>query len=147
LAIAIASPPVVHQHRLISVNVASVLGICVVFAALIALGFYATIDRDTAYRQGTIQGAGGLPGAVKAVPLVGAAGLGTSDPVVRFSETRIGHVLFSKASSDECQRVLFDNRTGSYYDAPDLFCGQSVDQVMEADTPNRLLALKKSFQR
>jgi hypothetical protein len=47
------------------------------------------------------------------------------DPVDRFSETRIGHILFYPAHGDRCRRVLFDNATGKTYDAPDINCVSS----------------------
>jgi hypothetical protein len=59
-------------------------------------------------------------------------------------------MLFPTARSAFCSRMLFDNRTGKYYEAGEIFCGQVVDQKAELDkldNPNRLSAVRKSFQR
>jgi hypothetical protein len=67
-----------------------------------------------------------------------------------FSENGVGKMLFPSARSEFCRRMLFDNRTGKYYEASEIFCGQAVDQNAEPDkveNPSRLSAVRKSFQR
>jgi len=46
-----------------------------------------------------------------------------------------------------CRRVLFDNRTGARLQAGEVFCGQSQAQVVDAESPNRLQSLSKSFHK
>jgi len=61
---------------------------------------------------------------------------------------RVGHQRrLSSGRSDTCRRVLFDNRTGVRREAGEVFCGQSADQVVDAETSNRLNSLSKSFHR
>ena len=69
------------------------------------------------------------------------------DPAVRFSDTRVGHVLFASSRSDNCRRVLFDNRTGSSYEAKEIFCGQRPDQAVEVGSSDRLTGLRQFFRR
>jgi hypothetical protein len=144
-------------RRRISVTAVRVLLINTVFGVLIAVALYATVERTALFRMMGFAGAGGISGighsaerqgaAGKHNPLLGAASLAPDDPVLRFAETRVGQLLFTSMRSDDCQRVLFDNRTGASYDAPGVFCGQSADQVVEADGPARLNAVRASFQR
>lgn len=128
--------------------------ICAVFGALIVAGIYAARDHTTLFRsagasgEGGVSGASGGPADAKASRPTGFADLDASDPVVRFSETRVGHVLIPSTQSDQCQRLLFDNRTGAYYDASEVFCGQRLEQAPAvAVMPVRLEALMKSFKR
>jgi hypothetical protein len=139
--------PAAIWRRAVPRNLVGVLAICGLFGALLVGGVYFATEPSGALKAPSIAGAGGLPGAMKAVPLVGAASLGPNDPVVRFSDTRIGQVLYARTSSDNCERVLFDNRSGAYYDSKEIFCGQTPSQVSEAETPNRLMALRKSFTK
>jgi hypothetical protein len=148
------------RRTIISANTAGVLTIGVVFSVLIGVGLYATTDRAALLRLMGLSGAGGISGAgqsketngpiaakVKSVPLVGAANLAPQDPVLRFAETRIGQVLFTSTRSNDCRRALFDNRTGASFDVKAVFCGQTADDVVEVESPNRLQALRGSFQK
>jgi hypothetical protein len=120
---------------------------CAVFVALIGFAVFFSHDPASSLRSATFNGAGGLPGTVKGVPLIGATGLASDDPVIQFARTRIGQVVFSKPQSDNCGRLLFDNTTGAYYETQDIFCGQTPDKVTGAESPDRLMALRKSFQK
>ena len=69
---------------------------------------------------------------------------------MRFKETGVGHLLFASSNSDGCKRLLFDNRTGLYYQAKDVDCHRPSDEIVEAneaEKPNRLTEVRKSFQR
>jgi len=94
---------------------------------------------------GSLSGGGGA--GENAVRPSGFAELGPGDPTVRFSDTRVGHVLFASARSDNCRRVLFDNRTGLFYEAKEIFCGQRSDQVVEVVSMDRLAGMQRFFQR
>jgi len=127
-------------------NRAHVLAISAAFAVLIAAGFYAAKDPAGLFPSKADRGANGIA-SMKAVGVIGASALGGDDPVRRFSETKVGQVVFSSARSDTCRRVLFDNRTGARLEAGEVSCGESIDRVVDAETPNRLQSLSKSFQR
>lgn len=150
------------RRAAMSSNVVRVLTINAVFGAVIGLGLYAASEQTTMLlRWAGISGVGGLSGAgdgggqadekgpstARKVQLVGAASLGPDDPVIHFSETRIGHVVFASSGRDDCQRLLFDNRNGNYYDVPGVFCGYAPERVVEPETPARLNAIRKSLQR
>jgi hypothetical protein len=123
-----------------------VLAISAVFAVLMSAGLYAAKDPTRLFGSKPDADTKGVPG-LKAVGLIGTNGLGADDPVLRFSETKVGQVVFSSARSDTCRRVLFDNSTGARLEAGEVYCRQTVDQVVEAETPNRLQSLRKSFQK
>ena len=129
-----------------------VLAVCVVFGALIAGGLYAVKDPAALFRSASIAGNGNTAGKddladTQNNAVTGARDLDANDPVVRFSATHVGHVLFASSRGDNCRRLLFDNRTGTYYDAPQVFCGPVLEQPSEAGSSDRLLALRKSFQK
>jgi hypothetical protein len=77
----------------------------------------------------------------------GGSGLPEDDPVKNFAKTGVGHVLFTAMSSDNCRRNLFDNRTGATYEAGEIFCGQAPENGIEAQSPDRLLSLRKPFSK
>jgi hypothetical protein len=127
------------------------LAISVVFGTLILAVAYAANERLTGFRFVQWSGGGNLSGggiaSEKAVRPVGFSALDPGDPTVRFSDTRVGHVLFAMSRSDSCRRVLFDNRTGLFYEASEIFCGQGPDQAVEVIGSDRLTGLQKAFRR
>jgi hypothetical protein len=127
------------------------LAICVVFGTLILTAVYAANERLTRFRFVPSSGEGHLPGggtaSENAVRLTGLSELDPGDPAVRFSDTRVGHVLFALAQTDNCRRVLFDNRTGAFYEAEEIFCGQRLDQAVEVMSSDRLTELRQFFRR
>ena len=127
------------------------MAISVVFGALILTAAYAANERFTRFRLAQTSGGGNLSGggiaSENAVRPVGFAELDPGDPTVRFSDTRVGHVLFASSRSDDCRRLLFDNRTGLFYEAKEVFCGQRPDQPGEAVGSDRLTGLRQFFQR
>lgn len=150
--------PAQPRRSWLPANALRVMSINVVFGLLIGCGLYATTERAALLHLMGFSGAGGISGAgeprevkgsaiTRAVPLTGAASLTPDDPVLRFAESRIGHMLFSSMQSDNCQRVLFNNNTGVSFEAPGVFCGQKANKVAEADSPKRLNAVRSSFQR
>jgi hypothetical protein len=142
------SLPVVRKRRSARANFARVGTICAAFGVLIGVGTLFARDPAAFFGWNADAGAGGQPGTVNPVALVGGAGLSPSDLTVRFSKTGVGHVLFATSDSDKCRRILFDNRTGLSYAANEVFCGPVVaEPVIEADSPDRLNAVRKSFQR
>ena len=127
------------------------VAISAVFGALILTAAYAAKDPRTLFRFVQTSGGGNLSGggiaSENAVRPVGFAELDPGDPTVRFSDTRVGHVLFASSRSDDCRRLLFDNRTGSFYEAKEIFCGQRPDQAGEVVSSDRLTGLRQFFQR
>jgi hypothetical protein len=126
-------------------NRVRVLTISGAFAALIGAGFLAAKDPVGLFQSKSVSAGTGVQ-TIKAVGLTGASALGGDDPVLRFTDTKMGQVVFA-ARSDTCRRVLFDNRTGARLEAGEVFCGQSQAQVVDAETSNRLQFLSKSFHR
>jgi hypothetical protein len=121
---------------------------CHVFygAAAIVFGGALLCWNDPRARFWLKSDAGSAAGA-NAKPLVGAAALPASDPALRFSKTHVGQVVFSRPNSDTCRRVLFDNRTGLSYWVDDLKCGRTAEQPIEDESPDRMTAVRNSFQR
>jgi hypothetical protein len=131
-----------------------VVAICGVFGALIFAGVYAANKHTTtlfgslsASDAGRLAGSAAQGGSGKAGAVTGAAELSPADPVMRFSDTGVGQVLFMSPSGETCQRVLFDNRAGSYFTADKIFCGQRPERAVETTPPDRLTSVRKSFQR
>ena len=69
------------------------------------------------------------------------------DPVGQFAQRRVGQLLIASAGSDNCRRVLFHNRTGKSYQAGEVPCGQPGSDASVVSGGDRMLALRKSFQR
>ena len=119
-----------------------VIVICTVFTAVISAGALVTSDQF-GLLQWLRQGNGnGLNNAAQSSPPTGAASLSNDDPVKNFAKTGVGHVLFTAPSTDNCRRTLFDNRTGTTYDAGEMNCGQPPDAQNE-----RLQSLGRPFKR
>jgi hypothetical protein len=127
------------------------LTISVVFTALILAAAYSANERLTPFRFFQWPGWGNRSGdriaSQPAVRLVGFSELGPGDLAVRFSDTRVGHVLFEVDQSDNCRRMLFDNRTGLFYDAKDILCGEGSDQAVEVSGSDRMTRVRQSFRR
>jgi hypothetical protein len=127
------------------------LAISVGFGALILTAAYSANERLTLFGFVRVSGAGNLSGGAiaseNAVRPVGFAQLDPGDPTVRFSDTRVGHVLFASSQSDDCRRLLFDNRTGLSYEAKKIFCGQTLDQTVEVMRSDRLTGMQQFFRR
>jgi hypothetical protein len=139
-----------HAARAVPTHV---VAICGVFGALIFAGVYAANKHTALFGSSRASNAGGLAGAAaqggggSAGAVTGAAELSPADPVMRFSDTGVGQVLFMSPSGETCQRVLFDNRAGSFFTARKIFCGQKLERVVETDSPDRLTSVRQSFQR
>lgn len=164
LALPLHSKPRKSARRSrIAPTTAHVLMVCCAFVVLVCSSVYAARDYLPAFRSGPSLGAGlgagrnagahGLPPTVaedareKPVTIVGADELSPNDPVMRFSDTRVGQVLFASVRSDNCQRMLFDNRTGEYYPAAEIFCGQKPEQEIPPEKLDRFSALRKTFKK
>lgn len=127
-------------------NRSRALAISVVFAAVMSVSVFAAKDpvgfsdwKSTGHGKGA---------QVDMTPgLLGAGSLASDDPVLNFDKTKVGQVMISSAHSDNCRRVLFDNRTGARLEAGDVFCGQTPEQAGDAEPSKRMQALKKAFQR
>lgn len=133
-----------------STNTRIIMSLTLVFALVVSAGLYRQFrpgDANLAAGHGGVSGdgAGGQngPGGKRRA----------LDPVDRFTETRVGHVLFYPVLGDSCRRMLFDNATGTTYDAPSVNCvpsemnttvvpGQEVNQ-----TKDRVHELSKHFSR
>jgi hypothetical protein len=126
------------------------LTISVVFGGLILSAAYSANERLTPFRfvqwPGWDNRSGDGIASQPAVRLVGFSELGPGDLVVRFFDTRVGHVLFEVDQNDNCRRMLFDNRTGIFYDAKEIFCGEGSDQAAEVLGSDRLTRVRQSFR-
>jgi hypothetical protein len=133
-----------------STNTRIVVSLTVVFALVVSAGLYRQFRPSEA---NLAAGNGGLSGDGAG----GQNGPGGKrrqlDPVDRFHETRVGHVIFYPVLGEACRRMLFDNATGKTYDAPDVNCipsemnttvvpGQEVNQ-----TKDRVQEMSKHFNR
>jgi len=127
------------------------LAISVVFGTLILTAAYTANERLAWVRFVQSFGGGSLSGSgiasKNAARPVGFAELDPGDPTVRFSDTRVGHVLFALAQTDNCRRVMFDNRTGAFYEAKEIFCGERPDQAVAVVSADRLAELRQFFRR
>jgi hypothetical protein len=123
-----------------------VLAICALFGLLILSGVYAAREHTGLFQSFSALGRGSLPGINAARP-TGYDELGPNDPTVRFAATGVGQLLIASTRSDHCRRLLFDNRTGAYYAAGDVFCGHKADEAVAAESPTRIDVVRKSFQR
>jgi hypothetical protein len=113
-----------------------VIMVSLVFGGLLALGFYRVhgpAGAASGYRFGVGLGSGS------------EHALDPDDPVARFAETRVGHVVFVSRASDHCQRVFFDNSTGLQYEARALDCSRPAAEVVAST--DRMNALRKTFQQ
>ena len=134
-------------RRYASANSNRVVALCSVFGlALFAAVGYAAHEQGSFFSS-VKSGEGGLAGAVRSVQLVGASDLDPNDPVKRFSETKVGQLLFANAGSDNCQRMLIDNKIGLIYPCGAIECGQQVEQVIAPESTDHFAKLRKSFQR
>jgi hypothetical protein len=124
--------PVALWRGLGSTSVRRVLVLCSMFAALMLAGFYFTSDTADGSRRM----------ADRAAP---KRGLAPNDPVARFNETHVGQLLFSSSQNDDCRRVLFDNRTGAFYEAGLVQCAQAAPSTAEVSGNDRLMAVRKAF--
>jgi hypothetical protein len=66
--------------------------------------------------------------------------------VAHFSQTRVGHIVYSPSADDTCRRMLFDNRTGMSGDAGSVVC-QHMAPEAETLPADRLQTLRKTFHR
>jgi hypothetical protein len=69
------------------------------------------------------------------------------DPVVRFNETRVGHLLFMLPDGRHCKRVLFDNVSGSHIEAGRVECAPQEASQSGAVSSGRFDAIRNSFKR
>jgi hypothetical protein len=114
-----------------------VVTVSVLFGALLVLGIYrvqGTADTPSARRAGV--------GAV-----TGAAQLDAHDPVARFVDTHVGQVLYAPRVGDDCQRVLFDNRTGVQYDSAPISCIRPAREALSEAAADRIGPLTKGFPK
>jgi len=127
------------------------LAISLGFGALILAAVYGAHERLTPFGFVRVSGGGNHSGGAiaseNAVRPVGLAELDPGDPTVRFSDTRVGHVLFASSRSDDCRRLLFDNRTGLSYEAKKIFCGQRLDQPVDVMSSDRLTRMQQFFRQ
>jgi len=119
--------------------------ICAVFATVLSVGAYVASDQLGLFEwlvRGNGHGFGSSGNGAQSTPTIGAASLDNNDPVKNFAKTGVGHVIFTAPDTDNCQRTLFDNRTGISYDAGAVNCNQPPDQQNE-----RLQSMSKPFKR
>jgi hypothetical protein len=134
---ALMSGPAKLWRRIAPKNRTSAVAmVCIFFGGLFALGLY---------RVQATSGAASTPRFGVGAVSPASVQLDSNDPVARFIETRVGHVLFSPFVGDHCQRVLFDNRTGAQYEARSLDCSRPVAEGVAST--ERIGALRRTFQQ
>ena len=119
--------------------------ICVVFATVLSIGTYVASEQFGLFQwlvRGNGNGFGSAGDGVVEAPPTGAADLENDDPVKNFARTGVGHVLFTAPNTDNCQRALFDNRTGVSYEAGQVNCNRPPEAQNE-----RLQSMSKPFKR
>jgi hypothetical protein len=114
------------------------------FAALIIAAV--TYSREPAVVPQSVSYAA-LGGVARLDLATNGPAIGVDDPVAQFSQTRIGHILHAPYVGDHCRRVLFDNRNGAMFEALPRPCVQSAPEVSASTGADRLLALRKTFQK
>ncbi len=104
---------------------------------MIVIAVYAANERFTLFRA---DDAG-------ASSVLGEAAFAPQDSSIS-GHREVGQVLSPSSQPDYCHRLLFDNRTGSYYEGGVVFCGREAEpHVPEPEKPNRLVTVRKFFQR
>jgi hypothetical protein len=131
-------------RRVAPTNAMGALTLCTLFGALLAAGVYFTREFEVLKSANGPRTAG--DGRSASDPQM--RGLDAADPVVRFAETRIGHLLFESRAGDNCRRVLFDNRSGGSAEVADIYCGyETAPAAGGASGVDRIMILRKSFQK
>jgi hypothetical protein len=140
-----------RQARWWSATSTSALAISVVFGTLILTAALVADERLARFHFVHWSGGGNLSGggiaSENAGQPVGFSELPPGDPIVRFSDTGVGQILFAVSQSDNCRRVLFNNRTGAFYEAKEIYCGEKPDQSDETVGSDRLSELRQFFRR
>jgi hypothetical protein len=114
-------------HRLASTNARRILLICAVLGGILTLGIYRAMT----------------PAAV-APHLLSQR---SADPVGRFTETRVGHLLVSKDGGESCRRLLFDNRTGEFMEGGQTSCDPASARAQSGAGDDRMQQIRRSFQK
>jgi hypothetical protein len=126
-------------------NTKRVVALCAVFGALIVAGIFAAGTPGSLFESAATQRAGALSGGGSSSDTTGS--LDPSDPVAQFAKTGVGHMLFAKSNSEDCRRVLFDNRTGSMQEVKDMACGRDeLTKEPISASAARLEAMQRTFQ-
>jgi hypothetical protein len=137
--------PAARSRRKASSNTGRVVAICAAFGVVIAAGIYATKDPQGLLQSATSKSASVAAGSDASSDSL--ASLDPSDPVAQFTKTGVGQMLFAKSNSEDCRRVLFDNRTGGFEEVKDMSCGREVlEKEPVSASAARLGAMQKTFQ-
>jgi hypothetical protein len=123
-------------------NVRRTATLCFGFAVLLGAGLH--FKPGPVATEGTARQPNGSVGLPES-PETAWRGLSADELVARFSETRVGQVVFATMDTDSCPRLLFDNRTGTFYEAGEVYCGLSAEPAPPAS--DRMLGIQKAFQR
>jgi hypothetical protein len=115
----------------------AVVTVCVLFGTLVALGIYHVQETTDApkVRRSSVG------------PVTGSERMDADDPVARFVDTGVGQVLFAPRVGDDCQRVLFDNRTGAQYDSAPINCIRPAREALSEAAADRVGPMTKGFQK
>jgi hypothetical protein len=121
--------------RITPAGVKHTLAMCLAFTTLLFAGAQAGREFSTFWYPA------GSSALAPAVPLV------VIEPVAQFSQTRIGHLLFTSIDDDSCRHVLFDNRTGATVEAGRIVCNASPARAPDVTGEVRMRSLRNSFAR
>jgi hypothetical protein len=125
--------PNAFWRRVALPHAALVLTMCVAFVALIAAAIF------WSWRPGI---------ALSAKPSGSLGGMTLMKPADRFSETRVGQLLYWPEAGNECRRMLYDNRTGMLQEAESVACEQVPPHAEPPPSEgDRLTALRRAFQK
>jgi hypothetical protein len=131
-------------------NTAHWLALHAAFMTVIVASFFYTREPPPPPQWISLSGAGGSPGIGSAgAPGTVGAGLtiDADDLVAKFAETRVGQVLYAPQVGDRCRRLLFDNNRGSLFETSPMTCVQPIPDPSASVTTDRLLAVRKQFQK
>ena len=133
-------------RRYAPANAFHVAAVCAGLAVLPVLAIHYVREPASGPRLAGFGGPGGMSGT-SLVPPGFSVGLSANDPVAHFAQSRIGHILYSPYSGDYCRRVLFHNQTGALYETGSILCVQSAPEGRTTTGADRLISLRKSFQK
>ena len=120
------------------------------FATVILASIVYTREPPPAPQWISLSGAGGVAGSggVAAPGMVGAGvSIEADDLVAKFAETRIGQVVYVPTAGDRCRRLLFDNNRGALFETSPSTCVQPAPDATASATVDRLMSVRKTFQR
>jgi len=131
------------------VHAIRVTALCGGFIALLAAGFHHRRDLADMLKIAFANSQSKTLGARVSAARSGEAPqvMRPLDPAGGFGESPVGVMLHASYNSDNCRRVLFDNRTGTLQDAGHGYCGFQPEAPVEHLGMERMLSMSRAFRR